>query len=807
MSSTVNSLLTSTGNNCDGNITLTSTVPSILAISNTPTSPYTINFAPVASTVATFQGKNGNVTLAPQNGMGSVTTTAIGSTVSLLPYAPATGTATSATTVAQNLSNAMAWQGSGTPAVSTVAYVPGAMVINGGSTFVCLVAQPIGSAVPVSGANWQSIGGGGSSGNTITGGTAPNVGTLSVDATTGNIELLTTGTSTQTFTSSAITDITGSELNLTGGPQNIVMSAPNGIGINATNILNLTVSSGIIEINTQSGNSGPALSIGPSQGDSNYVSGGALYNCGAFDSTAGYGVASVVQEGSVSYVALNNVAPNNTAPYNPLPSTDPTDWLPLDGSTTASSISANGALVACDDPSGSGAIVISTSTGAEIKLDTSLTPINGDIKMVSGASFTVDTTADANGGVSLKTSGTQSYFGQYGGSGLPGQIQLTSADATNPAKVSIGGAVDTTGLYISNTQVLFNNVPLGGGGGGMTLSQDDWSPVLNYPAQTLLNDPAQGSFVAPLAVASGGTTPWTGGGDTGGWNNLTYGYSYYYGAWDAVTTYPMGAIVTFDGIFFQCIVDSLPVNRSPILYPNDWTFLSGTTISLCRATTNAVMDAPGVWGTPNDGKLLPANAPLVIACNLIGTNAGDAQFPSNGGDVNVTTTATPIYFWSQNLPTFPDNGNAVYNFIPGLKYRVTGALSYQASSSYPFTLQILLTSTILTIDPNFQYNEGLLVNSSQSIVQTYFNTPGVPIQGLAPFDWVFTAPIYGDLNTLGCVITFGFTPATVTTGLIQDTRIITAFQTTANNIVSPSFNPTAFGIYTTPGLTVTCLGT
>lgn len=104
----------------------------------------------------------GNVSSTSSVGM-SYATDAFG-VVNLNTFSPATGVATAGTVVAQNLSGALAWAGStATPPVSTVAYAPGALVIYSNTTFVCRVAQPVGSALPADGANWQSIGGGGGS--------------------------------------------------------------------------------------------------------------------------------------------------------------------------------------------------------------------------------------------------------------------------------------------------------------------------------------------------------------------------------------------------------------------------------------------------------------------------------------------------------------------------------------------------------------------------------------------------------------------------------------------------------------------
>jgi hypothetical protein len=50
------------------------------------------------------------------------------------------------------------------------------------------------------------------------------------------------------------------------------------------------------------------------------------------------------------------------------------------------------------------------------------------------------------------------------GSGTTGIIQLTSGNAT-PGNLTVGGTVNPTGLYVSNSQLLFNNAPVGGSGG------------------------------------------------------------------------------------------------------------------------------------------------------------------------------------------------------------------------------------------------------------------------------------------------------------------------------------------------------
>jgi hypothetical protein len=188
MATTVNSI-----NTCDGAITLASSVPGILGVSNNPTAPFTITLAPINANVGSLNGKLGAVVLASPDNTLAFAPTALGSTINISGYVPTgSGGAGSALLQAQNLTGALAWAGSGSPPISTVAYTPGALVVYSSTTFVCLVAQPVGSALPVNGANWQSIGGGGSGGSSITGGGA----TVACDTPggSGSITLTTTET-------------------------------------------------------------------------------------------------------------------------------------------------------------------------------------------------------------------------------------------------------------------------------------------------------------------------------------------------------------------------------------------------------------------------------------------------------------------------------------------------------------------------------------------------------------------------------------------------------------------------------------
>ncbi len=114
----------------------------------------TINFALGSiPAVTSLNGESGAQTIALNNGMGSITTDGLGG-IQFFPYAPATGTATSATLVSQNLPT-LAW--------SAGSYVPGAVVIGSdNNTYVCVAPS---TSAPPSAGEWVAIGGGGGGGS------------------------------------------------------------------------------------------------------------------------------------------------------------------------------------------------------------------------------------------------------------------------------------------------------------------------------------------------------------------------------------------------------------------------------------------------------------------------------------------------------------------------------------------------------------------------------------------------------------------------------------------------------------------
>jgi hypothetical protein len=116
--------------------------------------------------------------------------------------------------------------------------------------------------------------------------------------------------------------------------------------------------------------------------------------------------------------------------------------------------------VACDDPPASGDITLTTNAGVgngSVTIDTTSSS-GGDVIIQAGQSVIIDATVSGGGGLKIETNSTTSYFESQNTGGVNGSIIFNSADPTNPAKVTIGGTVDPTGLYVSNTQLLFNNV-------------------------------------------------------------------------------------------------------------------------------------------------------------------------------------------------------------------------------------------------------------------------------------------------------------------------------------------------------------
>jgi hypothetical protein len=189
------------------------------------------------------------------------------------------------------------------------------------------------------------------------------------------------------------------------------------------------------------------------------IAGGGAYACGAvsdtgtdpttqpsvvwfpFPSTGGAGVASLQNLTG----ALSLQSPNGSITINPSGSTIDLETAGAGGS----SITAGGATVACDDPAATGSITLTTTAGT-----------TGDVE--------IDTTAAASGAIQLRTNSNinlttlgsiNSIILENPTAGSSLVIGSQSVDFTSPSgSIKVGGSQTPTGLYVSNTQLLFNNV-------------------------------------------------------------------------------------------------------------------------------------------------------------------------------------------------------------------------------------------------------------------------------------------------------------------------------------------------------------
>jgi len=109
---------------------ISSTSPAIVVGGSSATNSITLALGNVGG-VKTMNTQNGDLNMIMSDGMGIVEST--GGNLLLHPYFPLSGTATTGTLVAGNLNGSIAWQGASS--LSTVAYVPGAVVINSGTTY------------------------------------------------------------------------------------------------------------------------------------------------------------------------------------------------------------------------------------------------------------------------------------------------------------------------------------------------------------------------------------------------------------------------------------------------------------------------------------------------------------------------------------------------------------------------------------------------------------------------------------------------------------------------------------------------
>ena len=550
MATTVSSI-----NSCDGAITLASSVPGILGVSNNPTAPYTITLAPINANVGSLNGKLGAVVLASPDNTLAFAPTALGSTINISGYvAGGSGGAGSALLQAQNLTGALAWAGGGSPVVSTVAYAPGALVISGSSTYVCLVAQPIGSVAPTNGANWQSIGGG--SGGTPT----------SIANTGASLAIDTTGTLTYTNPNTA-SNI--NQINLT----TVVPTTTPGVGAGA---INITAGSTITL-------SSPQI-IDIANPTANYASGGNLMaDFGTWSNANGYLAGNVAVDGGVSYVCIINKSPPTPPATNPVPSADPTYWQPLGSGAGGSSIVNGGSTLALN------------ATGG---LSLTTTDVASNTNTVSIATIIPSTTPGTNAGRITVSAGADLQLGcalgdmtltNTAGAGLGGII-LSTANKITLVNTGTGGTVIKPGAGIDALTI---SPPTTFGAGVVPYNCGVFNNQYGYNVGSIVQETSGGgSYVCILAVAPNTTPPyntqpsatpanWLPLGAGGGGMELAPGAS---ALWSDTQGYPIGSVVnntTPTGIYvcIQTVPTATPpaTNPNPSSSPTYWTELISNT--------------------------------------------------------------------------------------------------------------------------------------------------------------------------------------------------------------------------------------
>jgi hypothetical protein len=298
---------------------------------------------------------------------------------------------------------------------------------------------------------------------------------------------------------------------------------------------------------------------------------------------------------------------------------------PIGATGGGSSISASGSIVACDSPADSGSILLKTSSTSPNQLNNITLDASGELGFIF-----VNTAADlditAAGGTVITTSTTQSLFDNTNKGGPGGQISFTSSDPTHPAVLTVGGLPGTTGLYVSNSQLLFNNMPLVGTTGptGATGSQG-------------LNITIKGS------VATSADLPATGNTQNDSYIVQTDGDFY---VWDGTAWINVGHIQGPPGLSGNAGATGATGATGPTGDPGTAGPTGPTGIQLDLLPSNSVLISNGsgdVIGssdftfTPDDGINLSTSVP---ANRLVMTGYVGAYYSENYGDSWIGCTGT-----------------------------------------------------------------------------------------------------------------------------------------------------------------------
>ena len=616
MATQVNSLYTaSIGNKASGNVQVVSSQPALLAVSNTAG---VLTFSPTAGGVSSVNGLSGNPVITNADGNLTVSNPALSSDINI-----ATTTATNGGTavlVAQNTAGALAWAGSGTPAVSTVAYAVGAIVIYSGDTYVCLVAQAIGTSFPVNGANWQTI--------SDSSGTPTSISNFG-----GSVSIDTAGHIIATSSNAGGGNI---QINSVGGDGTIgVMSLSSG-------------SSGIVI--------DPCKNATPPS-----ATGTLVYNCGSWSgsgtpavSTVPYAVGAMVIYGGDTYVCLVAQAVGTSFPVNGA------NWLTISDSSGTPTQIANGVGDTAGVVSISSVGVISAQPPSEIGVE--IAPSNpsaggkeeqpgkimynvgtwsstlddayslGAVVQYSGVSY-VCILAITNSATptSPDTDSTHWLPLDSGTGGTPTQI----ANGTAPNIGSV--AVDATGNILAQDGTATAQLVLSTTGGvslaqlitGFTGGQLQLVPV-KAEGVDIVPDPADTIPPIPGKVL------------------------YNTGAWANTAGYGVGSVVLYNDVYYICIAgyvaptppavatvpSATPINWSPFPPPvKQATYFKSANQLLTTGSLNVIsFDSTGTWNNTGGYITQVAVVAPTLPTQFLVNRTGLYQFSVNAVVITNTTT-------------------------------------------------------------------------------------------------------------------------------------------------------------------------
>jgi len=265
--------------------------------------------------------------------------------------------------------------------------------------------------------------------------------------------------------------------------------------------------------------------------------------------------------------------------------------------------------------------------------------------VVGGAGSSTGETVPA---IALYTPTSAITMDTINAAGELGQVSIvgngTAPTPAAPGRITVGGTVNNTGLYVGNTAVLFNGVALEASTGTYMLYLGAWAAGTTYAINTVVisqsaawvslqnantgNTPAYPStaFWQPLAPQAGGGNLPSGAVNAIGMNAAAQFVWQGDGATPPASTiaYDAGSIVNYavDGSWYMLSVDQAVGTADPNANPN-WINLSGSIIANAEAELNTSLVActsSGVLISNDDaGVAVPAPGQIQVGGDVVNT--------------------------------------------------------------------------------------------------------------------------------------------------------------------------------------------